>query len=366
MSTRYEALGLQPVINASATLTKLGGSRMPDEVVAAMVEASKSYIDLYQLQQRAGEEIARQTGNEAAFITSGAAAGIALTVCSCIIGDQIERVFDFPKLAEISKKEIIVWKASRNGYDYSITQTGATVVEIGSDPADLEAAINANTAGIMYFAGTLAENALPLDQVVAIAKSRGVPVIVDAAAQIPPISSLWHYTKEIGATGAIFSGGKGLRGPQPAGLVVGSKQLIEGMRINSAPNQSFGRPMKVGKEEMVGLLTAIEVAMAQDEQAVLGEYDEIVHAWIEDLANLPGVSTERRYPSEAGQPHARTIVHLDSSAKLDRDALVDALWEGTPKIAVSAVEDGAIALNPQTLTRDEADIVTGRLRDLLG
>ena len=288
MTSAYESLGLKPVINASATLTKLGGSRMPTEVVQAMEEASHAFIDLFEMQERVGKKIAQLTNNEAAFITSGAAAGITLAVASCITGTNPDQVFDFPALTKATKTEVILWKASRNGYDYAVTTTGATIVEIGSTAADFEAAINERTACAVYFPGTLANNALPIEDVVRIAKARGVPVLVDAAAQIPPVENLWHFTRDLGCTGVIFSGGKGIRGPQSSGLVLGTQALIDGMRLNGPPNQSIGRPMKVGKEELAGILAAVQYTLEQDETAILGEYDEIVHGWIEDLAGLPG------------------------------------------------------------------------------
>jgi len=368
LTSRYAELGLEPIINASATLTRLGGSRMPEEVLAAMAEAAECFVDLPLLQERVGAKIAELTRNEAAYVSSGAAAGIVLAVASCVTGTDKSLVLDFPQLKQAKKTEVILWKASRNGYDFAVTQTGVTVIEIGSSAAEFEAAINERTACAVWFAGPLGDNALPIEEVIRIGKARGVPILVDAAAQIPPVESFWHYTRDLGATGVIFSGGKGIRGPQSSGLILGTKELIAGARINGPPNHSIGRGMKVGKEEMLGCLAAVEYTLNQDEAAQLGEYDEIVHRWIEDLANLPGVTTERRYPSEAGQPHARTILHIGADAARTRDQIVTELWEGSPKIAVAPLdrEPDALALNPQTLTKDESDIVSRRIREILG
>ncbi len=210
-------------------------------------------------------------------------------------------------------------------------------------------------------------NRLPIEDVVAIAKKHGVPVLVDAAAQIPPVSSLWHYTKVLGCEGIIFSGGKGIRGPQAAGLVLGTKDLIAGCRRLSPPTQGIGRPMKVGKEELAGMLAAVQYTLDQDEDAILEGYESIVQNWIEDLAGIPGVTTERRFPSEAGQPHARTMVHFDSSFKKTRDQVIDELKNGDVWIEVSQPVDepNTIGLNPQTLTSEEGDIVAARLRQVL-
>ena len=188
-----------------------------------------------------------------------------------------------------------------------------------------------------------------MPQVVAIAHKHGVPVLVDAAAQIPPISSLWHFTHELGADIAIFSGGKGLRGPQSSGLVLGRRDIIAACRVNGSPNHSLGRPMKVGKEEMLGILAAVEWSLAQDEEATLAGYEATVQRWIAGLRDLPGVTVERGYPSEAGQPHAAPSSTSTPDAPMTRDQVVAALYGGTPCVAVGTVGTDAIALNPQTL-----------------
>ena len=369
MDTLYKDLGLKPVINASATLTRLGGSRMPQEVLQAMTAAAESFIDLNALQERVGERIAELTNNEACYVSSGAAAGIMLSVASCIAGTDPANTFVFPHLDGLPKSEVIVQKVQRNGYDYAIAQTGATVVEIGNTAEELEAAITDKTACIVWFAGgPLAKDALPVEEVIRIAKRRNVPVIVDAAAQVPPVESLWHFTRDLGATGAVFSGGKGIRGPQSSGLVLGTKELIAGCRANGNPNHSLGRPMKVGKEELAGILAAVEYTLEQDETALLEQYENIVHGWIEDLAGLPGITTEARFPSEAGQPHSRAFIHVNPPCPLSRDEIVQRLWDGDPHIAVTAVHDepDAIALNPQTVDPAEADIIVTRIREVLG
>lgn len=364
----YEELALTPVINASATLTRLGGSRMPPAVIKAMSAAAGSFTDLDEMQRKVGERIASITHNEAAYVSSGAAAGITVSVAACIAGTNPERVASFPFLEGIDRTEVIVYRSQRNGYDYAARQTGAHLVEVGLPEGDLSDAINDRTACILWFAGThYAEGALPLDEVVDIARARGVPVIVDAAAQVPPVSSLWRFTRDLGADIAIFSGGKGLRGPQSSGLVLGKRELIEACRVNGNPNHSIGRPMKVGKEELAGILAAVEWSLAQDESALLARYEETVRFLIDGLANMPGVQAERGYPSEAGQPHGRAIVRVTAPCRLTRDDIITALWEGSPRIAVGLVkgDDDAIALNPQTLEPGEAEIVLATLRKVL-
>jgi L-seryl-tRNA(Ser) seleniumtransferase len=356
----YQRLGLRRVINGAATLTRLGGSLMPLAVVEAMGEAAGSFIELNELQQAVGRRIAELTGNEAAFVTSGAAGGMVLATAACVAGTDPGRMARLPDTTGM-KNEIIIHKSQRNGYDHAIRQVGVRLVEIGmgrsTAPWELEAAITERTAAVFVFGGQhFAEATIPLAEVVRIAHARDVPVIVDAAAQIPPIANLWHYTRELGCDLAIFSGGKGLCGPQASGLIVGRADLIEACRVNSSPNHSIGRPMKVGKEELVGLLTAIEWSLARDEPALLADYERQVAYLIERLQGLPGVTVERSWPSEAGQPMPRARVRLGPEAALDRLALVQALRAGDPIIEVALAPDG-IYVNPQTLQPGEIELI---------
>ena len=361
----YRRLGLRPVINASATLTRLGGSVMPEVAVRAMAEASQHFVPLDELQLRVGERIADLTGNEACYVSSGAAAGITMSVASCITGTDASMRDVFPYLANVTRNEVIIHRSQRNGYDYAVRQTGVRVVEVDGTPESLRDAVSERTVCVLWFAGEhFAANTLPLTDVIAIAHERNVPVIVDAAAQVPVIGNLSHFTRELGADLAIFSGGKGLRGPQSSGLVLGRADLVAGCRINGSPNQSLGRPMKVGKEEMVGLLAAVEYALAQDETALLAGYERIVRGWLDGLTGIDGISVERGYPSEAGQPHGRALVTFDP-ARFSRDEVVTALWDGEPRVAVASIGDDAIALNPQTIQPGEDMIVLDRLRAIL-
>lgn len=365
-TTTYADLQVRPVINAAATLTRLGGSRMPPPVVDAMRAAADCFVDMVELQCRVGEQIAQLTGNQACYVSSGAAAGITICIAGCIAGADPNAVTSLPRTPG-RPPEVIVHRSHRNGYDQAARQTGADLVEIGStsmtDPAELEAAFSSRTVCVLFFAGAhFARAVLPLAEVIARSRARGVPVIVDAAAQIPPIANLWHFTRDMGADAAIFSGGKGLRGPQSAGLVLGRRALIDGCIRNGPPNHSLGRPMKVGKEEMLGMLAAVEWSLQQDEAALLDRYEAMVQHWIDGLADLPGVTVERGFPSEAGQPHARAIVRLDPASGWTGPALVAALWDNTPRIAVGQIGTDAIALNPQTVEPGEDDVVLEALR----
>ncbi len=363
----YEELGIRPIINASATLTKLGGSRMPPAVLEAMRAAAGAFVEVPLLQARVGDRIAELTRNEAAFVSSGAAGGIVLAVATLMAAPNEPEPMAYPMLKGITRNEVIVFASQRNGYDFAIVQTGATVVACGDTLAAFEAAITGRTACLVWFAGALAANSPPLDDVIAIARKHSVPVLVDAAAQIPPVSNFWHFTRDLGCEGVIFSGGKGIRGPQSAGLVLGTGALIAGCRRLSPPTQGIGRPLKVGKEELAGMLAAVRFTLDQDEDAILKGYELIVRNWIGALGDIAGVTAERGFPSEAGQPHGRAIIRLDAGLRKTRDQVIEELRNGEVWIEVGTLADdpGAIALNPQTVTPEEAEIVTARLRQVL-
>ncbi|WUJ68377.1 hypothetical protein OG809_25090 [Kribbella soli] len=354
-------LGVRAVINANATVTVLGGSLMPPPVVQAMADAATRFVDLPELHVRVGQRLAELTHNESAYVTSGAAAAITLAIASCITTDSQA----FPKPAEI-----VMFASQRNGYDYSARFLGATVHEIGPSVEELQAALVRRPACVLWMAGAhYAADALPIEEVVRVIRESepgtapGVPVLVDAAAQIPPVSSLWRFTRDVGADAVIVSGGKGLRGPQASGLVLGKSWLVDRIRAHSSPNHEIGRGMKVGKEELLGLLAAVEWTLQQDESELLASYERIVDDWIVGLQAIPGVVVERGYPSEAGQPHSRAVLRLPGT----RDEVIKKLWDGDPRIAVGTfgLPDDAIALNPQTLQPGEDKLVLQALHNIL-
>ncbi|MEZ4708642.1 MAG: aminotransferase class V-fold PLP-dependent enzyme [Caldilineaceae bacterium] len=365
----YDELGVRPIINASATLTRLGGSVMPQAVVDAMQEASRHFVDLEQLQRRVGERLAELTHNEAAYVSCGAAAGLVLATAACVAGANPAAIAQLPDTTGL-KNEVIIHKSHRNGYDHAVRQVGVKLVEIGAALStaewELEAAINEKTAAIFWFQGGMTGRGdLPMAKVIEIANRHNVPVVVDGAAQVPPTENLWKWT-QMGAALAIFSGGKDLHGPQSSGLVVGRKDLIEAMRINGNPNHSIGRPMKVGKEEMVGLLKAVELYLQIDQEARASQDEETVAGWCMELSKLNGVQAERSFPNEAGQPLPRALVRINAAkAGQSRDDVVAALLNGAPAIVVSNAGDDGIFLNPMTLADGEEEIVLRRLQEIL-
>lgn len=367
----HERLGLRRVINASATLTRLGGSIMPIEVRQAMVEAGESFVDLIDMQRAVSARIAELTHNESAYVSSGAAAGLTLVTAALITGTDEAKAERLP-LPDGPKYDVLIHKSQRFGYDHAIRMVGVNLVEFGVGSGaqlwELEAAYTERTIAVVFLAGQVNERrALPIEQVIESAHRHHVPVIVDAAAQLPPPENLWRFTRDLGADIAIFSGGKGLCGPQPTGLILGKKTIIEGIFVNASPNANIGRPMKVGKEELGGILAAVEWYLRQDHRAILQRYEDVVQMFVQRFdGKRPGIGARRDFPSEAGQPHPRALITIDpTTVGFGIDHVVKALRDGEPSIAVAGSRDG-IYLNPQTLQEGEEKIVARRLAEVLG
>lgn len=365
----YDELGVTKVINGSATLTRLGGSLMPPEVLSAMTEAARHFVDMDELQRKVGQKIAEWTRNEAAYVSCGAAAGLVLSTAACMAGQDAEKRARLP-YTEGMKNEVIVHRFGRVGYDFAIRQAGARLVEIGTEegttPEEMERAITDRTAAIFYFYNVNRMDGLvPLETGIEIARRKGVPLIVDAAAQIPPVESLWRFT-HMGADLALFSGGKGLRGPQSSGLILGRKDLIDACAFNACPRPFIGRPMKVGKEELVGLMVAVRRYLDLDHGALMESYERQVQYVIDAFSYLPHARARRSFPSEAGQPMPRAEILLDeASLGVTRDEVLDRLRTGTPSIALAASGKSGIYVNPQTLEPGEVEVIVGRIAEVV-
>ena len=366
----YKRLGIRTVINGNATLTRLGGSIMPSEVVEAMVDASKHFVDIIELQKRVGEEIAKLTHNEAAYVSCGAAAALTLSTAACITGLDATKREKLPHLDDSMKSEVIVHRHGRVGYDFAIRQVGVTFVEIGDENGttsdELESAITEKTSAIFYFANPSREYLwVPYEKAISIAQKHGVPLIVDAAAQLPPPENLWHFT-QIGTDLALFSGGKGLQGPQSSGLIVGKQSLIEAIAFNGPPHPFIGRGMKVGKEELVGLLAAVEWYLNQDHNEVQQSYEDQVTYYAEVFKDTQGVTVHRSFPSEAGQPMPRTEIRFDpEQLNITRDEILQQLQTGDPAIDIASADENGVVINGQTLMPGEVEIIAQRLKAIL-
>lgn len=366
----YQDLGVRRVINAATTLTALGGTVLGEGVAEAMVAASQSCVSIDELQAGASRHLADLTRNEDAYVTSGCAAAIALSVLACITHGRPELIARLP-YDESLARNVVIHRAHRIPYDRAIELGGGHLVEVGNVIQtfawELEAAIDERTVAVFWVAGChLPQTTLSLEETVAIAHSRGVPVIVDAAAQLPPLENLWRFTRDCGADIALFSGGKALQGPQASGLMVGTTQLLNAVRANASPLQRLARAMKVGKEEICGLVTAVERYLALDHAAIEATWEQTVEMWRSGLSDVSGIEAKRLATNEAGQPVVRLELTIDpNAANVTASDVIERLWAGNPRVAVLAGAENRFYVTPDTLGPGEDVTVLERLREAL-
>ncbi len=365
----YESLGVNTVINADARWTGLGASLMPEPVQQAMAEAASGFVSIAELQKAAGRRIAELTNNEAAYITVNATAGIMLSVLACITRSDPLRIARYADLAEFPR-EVVIHAAHRIPFDPAITLGQGEMVQIGNayrtTPEELRAAITDATAAVFYVAGSHVSGALSLETTVDIAHESGVPVIVDAAAQLPPRSNLWHYSKDLGADLVIFSGEKDLSGPQASGRIVGSEEYISACTAVGPPSPHLPRVLKTGKEEIAGLVRAVELYMSRDEDAFMEGLHRTVDGWIERIGHHEGVTAELLLPNLDGQPTPRAKVTVDpDSAGLTGAEVRTQLAQGNPPIMAGAIDTDSFYLTPETLKPGEETTVADRVESVL-
>ncbi len=364
----YERLGVKKYINAHDTYTIYGGSRMAPNTLRAMQEAAASFVDMSELQRVLGDKIAGMTNNEAAYITNGASGGLLLAAAVCMTGGDMYRFSRLPDASSM-KNEIIVMRCQRNAYDMALRAAGAAVVEIGDADEtlefELEGSINEKTAAVFYFASSLyARAAMPLENVIAIAKRRGIPVVVDAAAQLPPVENLWKFTK-MGADMVLFSGGKTLCGPQASGIILGTSKMIETCRRFGAPIHGLCRSSKVGREEMVGLFVALENYLSLNQDEVHERLSNIRNRLKKAMDETGAFSTELLDYGPVGQTYPRVIGRI--TAGFTAEELSKMMRGGNQGIYIGVdSRENAVYLSPLNLTEHEVEIVISVLTECVG
>ena len=388
----YARLGVRRVINAAGTLTRLGGSRMAPEVLAAMAEASRAYVRMEDLQVAAGAVIARVTGAEAGYVTSGAAAGLLLGTAACVAGDDATLMETMPDLSAVTRNEVIVQRAHRNSYDHAVRGTGVRLIEIGgvghptpvpTRPFDLDRAIGPRTAAVLWVEMGDPETlgVLSLPETTAIAARHGVPVIVDAAASLPPVSNLCRFIEE-GASLVCFSGGKAIGGPQASGILAGRADLIRSVAlqhqdmdvhpetwtwrhliadgtVDGPPLQGIGRACKVGREEIAGLLVALERFVARDHETEFRSRQAMASMITEGLRHaLASTGAVSIHLDDGVRNHRPSVtVAIDGpDARARVIAAVNRLGDTDPIVAVGqgGLDRGRFSLSPACL--DETDV----------
>ncbi len=394
----YDSLGVRTIINAAGPLTRLSGGILHAEVIEAMAEASQRCVRMEELQEAAGRYLAEVTGAEGGYVTAGAAAGLALGAAACIAGLDPAAMDRLPQTAGL-RDEIVIQRAHLTSYTHAFRLPGARLVEVGylgypgqggTWPWQVEAAVGDCTAAIAFSVGPT-PGTVALPEIVAIAHRHGLPVIVDAAASLPPVDNLRRFIAA-GADLVAFSGGKAIGGPQATGLLVGRADLIasvalqhQDMDVHPAtwtererylaeghlagpPHHGLGRSMKVGKEAIVGLIAALRRFVARDHQAERRVEEGRLATILAALAGLPGIRAKYLTDGQSPRPYATAVVWIDERV-VDQtvETIINALIEGDPPIAVSQnfLHERGIGLVASSLQPGEEFTIATRLREIL-
>lgn len=375
----FESLGVRPVINATCHHTVYGGTVMWPEVIEVMADARRACVDMRLLLDRASEIITRYTHAEAGYVVSGCAAALQIGAAAIMTGDDKVKMEALPHTVGLMKNEFIARRFARQrdrsgreyvhwGYAHAVRGAGGVFTEVGGDAGatrdEVAAALSPNTAGV-YWVSDGVEPGIQLAEVIAIAHDHGVPVLVDASNTLPPAEHLYSFVEQ-GADLVAFSGGKGLRGPQGSGILTGRAGLIRAARAQGAPVQGIGRPLKVSKEEIVGLLTALEIWANRDHEADMRDAKRRTAYVVESLAGLPGVRAEFKFPDHVGRPYPTVFIHLDSAIGLTGREVVQRLLDGEPSVAIMSFTDPQIVrADVRILSDEENEIAASRLRQVL-
>jgi len=394
----YRQRGVRTLINAKGPATRISGGIMRPEVIAAMAEAAGHCVDMAELEAHASQVIADVTGAEAGYVASGAAACLLLATAACVTGLEPGRMARLPETAGM-KSEIIVVRSQRNFYDHAVRAAGIRLVEVGlpdryagagvrdAEPWEIADAVTDLTAAVFYVADRLARPSLR--EVVKVAHAAGVPVIVDAAAQLPPQANLRRFIAE-GADLVAFSGGKAINGPQATGILCGRRDLvmaaalqhldfdmlweqwsppptlIDKARLKGVPQHGIGRPCKVGKEQIIGLLTALELFVAEGDAARHRRWHTLAEAVADGLRRLPGCQIALEGIDSIEEVPA-VALSLPKGGKLSALDLVIALQNGSPSIQADPIlcDRGVVTFSPTCLQPGEPELIAAAVQRLV-
>ena len=358
----FKELGVRTFINAAGTYTFMTGSLMRPEVIDAYNYATTDYVILDDLQDKVGERIAKLLHCEAATITSGAASAITLGTAGILSGMDEEKVIQIPDLTGM-KSEVIIQKSHRIGYDHAIRNCGVKIVEVETRK-ELENAINDKTAMMWFFNGNNFVGEVQDEEFVEIARKHGIPTFNDSAADVPPVDNLWKYT-DMGFDLVTFSGGKGLRGPQSGGLLIGKKKYIDAARLHAAPRgNTVGRGMKVNKEEILGMLVAIESYLARDHDADWALWEMQIKTIIDAVIDIPGTKPERHVPEIANHVPSLRLSWDQDKIKMTPDELRQKLRDGHPSIETVGGKEN-VGITTWMMDPGQERIVASRIREIL-
>jgi D-glucosaminate-6-phosphate ammonia-lyase len=362
----YEALGLKHVINATGTITNLGGSIMPPEVVAAWTEASRHFVNLVELQDRVGERIAKLIGVEAALVTTGAAGSLQLAAAAVLTRGDRKAMSRLPDTKGL-KNEIVLQKAHHSCYDNQLTAVGARLIEVET-AADVKQAVGDRTALMFFMNKDDAAGRIRRADWIALGRQLRVPTLLDAAADVPPAERLSEYNR-VGFDLVAFSGGKAMRGPNDTGLLLGRRDFINAAKLNTNPHcGTIGRALKVSKEDMIAQLAAVERFVRLDPKAELREWERRIEVVEQAVRDIPTVRSERIVP-----PIANHVPHLiltwdEKRVRITPERFTRALLEADPPIQIGRVPgtgERGVVISVLTLQAGEEAIVARRAQTIL-
>ena len=392
----YDEIGVPEVINATGTKTRIGGSLIRPEAADAMRRAAEGFARISDLQARASDLIQDVTGAEAGYVASGASACMTLAAAACIAGDDLSATASLPDTEGLAD-EIVVPRTHRTGYDHAYRVAGAELVDVGANDAylgtgsentelwEIDAAIGEDTAAVAYV--QKAYTTPPLEAVVEVAHDNDVPVIVDAAAELPPVENLERFI-DLGVDLVAFSGGKAIRGPQTTGILAGREDLIRSAALQhldmhaaedayvppkgvidteelaGVPRQGIGRGMKVGKEELVGIIRALELFVEEDHEARKAEWRARAERIAGELAEEPALSTSVTAAEKTDVAPTVPVTVDEAEAPVTTAELVRGLREETPRIFVGAdeLDEARFTINPMCLPDEQVEYVLERIR----
>ena len=358
--TSYEDLKVRPLINCVGTITTLSGSLILPEVRQAMNDASRRYVIIDELMAGVGARLAEIMQCEWGLVTNGCAAALTQVTAACVAGTDPELMQRLPDTTGM-KNEVIVQTAHRMGYDRAITSVGTRLIEVTTH-AELEAAYTDRTAMLFLFGDASERGEISVKEMVDSGHARGVPSLVDAAAEQPNVPN-WYLAQ--GADAVAYSGGKCLRGPQASGMVLGRKELLQAAFANGSPHGSIGRPMKAGKEEIMGMLAAAEQWVVRDHAAELHEWDRRLQVIADSVTTFASVTTSIRTPKPSNVAPHMSIMWDAAELGVSPAEAKQQLSAGEPRIEISGGGD-SLTINPYMMEEGEETIVALRLAQLLG
>lgn len=361
-----QEMGVPVIINARGHNTVMTGSLMMPEVMNAINATSNHFVEYEVLQDKAGERIASLVQAEGAMVTAGAASALTLATAACVTGMDAEKIRQLPDLPG-PQREVIVQKSHRFPYDHAVRNTGIKFVEIETR-RELERAVNGNTVMMLFFNRVNDRGQIQHEEFVELSKKHGIPTLIDCAAELPPADNLWRFTK-MGFDLAAFSGGKEIRGPQSAGLLLGRKDLIQAARAQSSPKaDTIGRGMKVNKEEIIGMMIAVETYLEMDHDQVKNERLKRVKYVGDYVKSIRGVEQEIRmnetgYTGEVNIPVLHVSWDPDVIKRTSADILED-MRTGHPPIVIGGGRN-SVSVNLRMERPGTERIVASRLHEEL-